>query len=112
MTREQAKEILNGMSLEDCIKMFNDKVTAGFFFRSTIHEIDDDRWWNALFGHRHASSLAIELLVSAEESKFDRADNYFFYNEDDYVFYSFSIKEDLVEITGEDFFIDEIENRA
>lgn len=99
------------MSLEECIEMFNDKVTDGFFFRSTIHEVDDHSWWSALFYNRHASALVIELLVSAEESKFDRADNYFVYNEEDYVFCSFSIKEDLVEITGEDFFLDEIINR-
>lgn len=111
MTREQAREILNGMSLEECINTFNRKKQEGFFYRSTIHDMIDDSWWNALFNNRRAGDMALYLLVSAEESKFDRADLYFFFDEEDDIFYSFSVKEDLMEIVGEDFFLEEIENR-
>lgn len=108
MTREQAKEILNGMPLEDCIKMWNE-CGADMYMRSAeIHEMDDERWWDYL-----AKELGTYYLVwhiHYNNEFFDIYDEYFFYNDGNSTFISFTTKEDLLEEI-EDWFIEELINR-
>lgn len=111
MTQEQAKEILKGMSLKECIKIFNDNMFNGFHFFSFISEMESDQGWRNVFSIRFPSLIPAMLLESYEKERFKREDLYFFYDQEDNLFYSFSIKEDLLEITGEDFFLEEIINR-
>jgi hypothetical protein len=108
MTREQAKEILNGMSLEDCIKMWNDNAVESYCRAIEIHEMDDENWWNWLTKELGGFWLMDFLLRS--ESTFNRRDMFFFYDENVNEFYSFDNKEEMFEIIGE-WFIEEIINR-
>ena len=110
MTRKQAREILNGMSLEDCIKMWNDGAADMYQRSAEIHENEDDEWWTWLSNELGAYYLVRDVLDSSKERKFCSYDTYFFYNEDECRFYSFEDKEDLMKQVGE-WFIEEIINR-
>lgn len=46
MTRQQAEIVLDGMSLDECIKMWNE--TNHDCRSREIHEIDEDEWWDYL----------------------------------------------------------------
>ena len=109
MTREQAKEILNGMSLEDCIKMWNDGAADMYQRSAEIHEMDDQHWWDYLSRELGAYYLMWYILDSSMDN-FNRRDEYFFYDENTCDFYSFDDKEGLMKHTKE-WFIEELINR-
>ena len=109
MTREQAREILNGMSLEDCIKMWNDSAKAEFNFYRIISNIMDDTYWGVLAKKLGVLRLMWEVLDSSMDT-FDRRDEYVFYDENECTFYSFYDKEGMLKHI-EEWFIEEIINR-
>lgn len=109
MTREQAKEILNGMSLDECIKMWNDGVNAHDEKISEIHEMEDTHWWDYI-AERSGTYYLMWYLLHNSGDTFDRYDEYFLYNENNDTFYSFTTKDELLEYI-EEFFIEEITNR-
>ena len=111
MTREQAEIILDKMSLDECIKMWNDEGGADMYCRCMeIHEVDDDGWWEYLHKELGARHIAEKLVESRADEKFSHYDRYYLYNEDDCTFYSFDSKKDLMKILGE-WFIEELINR-
>lgn len=110
MTREQAKEILDGMSLEDCIKMWNDSAADMYQRSAEIYEVEDDRRWAWLSEELGAYYLVADVLKSNKERKFCHYDRYFFYDENDCYFYSFDDKTEMMKHT-EEWFIEELINR-
>lgn len=110
MTREQAIEILYGMSLEDCIKMWNDSATDMYRRSAAIHEMEDSDWWSYLSNELGAYNLIQSILDSSSMEDFDKRDGYFLYDEDTDIFYSFNDKDKMIEIFGE-WFIEEFINR-
>lgn len=110
MTREQAQEQLNGMSLEDCIEMWNESQMDACRKNETIHETEDDDWWAGLAEEYGAHYLVYDIAGSVKEKTFCPYDDYFFYNGDDCRLYSFADKEEMMKIIGE-WFIEELINR-
>lgn len=110
MTREQAKEILNGMSLEDCIKMWNESAADMYQRSAEIHENEDDERWTWLSNELGAYYLVGDIAKSIKERKYCHYDQYFFYDEGECYFYSFDDKKGMMKIT-EGWFIEEIINR-
>lgn len=109
MTREQAKEILNGMSLEDCIKMWNDSARNEFDFYRIIADMLDDTYWNILARRLGTINLIWDVLDSSMDT-FNRLDGYVFYDDNECTFYSFDDKEEMLKYI-EEWFIEEIINR-
>lgn len=109
MTREEAKEILNGMSLEDCIKMWNDAARNEFDFYRIIADMLDDTYWNILARKLGTINLIWDVLDSSMDT-FNRLDGYVFYDENERTFYSFDDKEEMLKYI-EEWFIEEIINR-
>lgn len=109
MTREQAKEILNGMSLEDCIKMWNESARNEFDFYRVISDMIDDTYWNILARKLGTIDLIWSVLDSSMDT-FDRRDGFVFYDENEHTFYSFDDKEEMLKYI-EEWFIEEIINR-
>lgn len=109
MNELEAKEILRGMSFEDCMKMWNDSAKDNYMWEYTIHEIDDDKWWEWLVKRIGGWIFIYNILSSGEH--FNLSDFYFFYDEECNHFISFSTKQEFIEAVEEDFFINEIMNR-
>ena len=109
MTREQAKKILDGMSLEECIDMWNGYAVQMYQRSTEIHEMDDHHWWDYLSRELGTYYLMWYLLDSSMDN-FDRHDKYFFYDENTCDFYSFDDKEGLMKYV-EKWFIEELINR-
>lgn len=110
MTREQAREILNGMSLEDCIKMWNDGAADMYQRSAEIHENEDDEWWTWLSNELGAGYLVGDIAKSIREKKFCHYDQYFFYDENECYFYSFNDKKEMMKHI-EVWFVEELINR-
>ena len=110
MTYEYAKEILRGMSFEDCMEMWNESAAYHYMRAYEIHEIDDDKWWEWLTKEVGGFRLISDLLSSGE--RFNLTDMYFFYDSEGDSLVSFSTKQEFIEAVEEDFFINEIMNRA
>lgn len=110
MTREQAQEKLNGISLEDCIQFYNEHATDHYRRYCEIHETEDDDWWTRLAEEYGAHYLVYDIAGSVKEKTFCPYDDYFFYNGDDCRLYSFTDKEEMMKIIGE-WFIEELINR-
>ena len=110
MTREQAKEILNGMSLKECITMWNNGATDMRQRSAEIYEVEDDERWEWLSNELGAYYLIGDVVKSSKENKFCHYDRYFFYDENNCYFYSFEDKDDLMKHT-EEWFIEVLINR-
>lgn len=110
MDEIKAKKILDSMSLEDCIAMFNEVANANGFYHSTIHEVDDDSWWNELFRRRKDNCYGLVRDLLDSKDSFNHTDMYFHYDEEGMVFSSFNTKEELLKYISEDFYIEEIYN--
>ena len=108
MTREQAKEILQGMSFEECIEMWNEYGADHYNRSAEIHDMEDFKWWDYLSSSLGAYYLMWFLLGS--DGVFKRTDDFFLYNESSCEFYSFNNKEELLFLI-EDCFIEEIINQ-
>ena len=109
MNELEAKEILRGMSFEDCINMWNDSVADHYVRTYEIHEIVYDKWWEWIVKEAGGFNFVYDLLSSGD--RFNLTDMYFFYDIECNQFVSFSTKQELIEAVEEDFFINEIMNR-
>jgi hypothetical protein len=108
--REHARARLNNMSLEDCIKMWNEEGADMYNRSAEIHEVDEEKWWDYLSEELGAYYLATNLLSSRADGHFTHYDRFFFYDENDCTFHSFDDKKGLVKVLGE-WFIEEFINR-
>lgn len=97
------------MSLEDCIKMWNEGLDTNYKYQA-IHENGDDDWWDCLCVKFDTSSVVCDIAESVKARTFCPHDEYFFFNGGDCRFYSFSEKEDMMKIL-EEWFVDELTNR-
>ena len=109
MNELEAREILRGMSFEDCMIMWNESAVYHYMHEYEIHEIDDNNWWEWLTKQCGGFRIISDLLDSDE--KFNLTDRFFFYDENGNMFISFSTKQEFIEAVEEDFFINEIMNR-
>lgn len=105
---EQAERELAKMSLEDCIKMWNES-TDQFHQLSKMQPMENEGWWNHLAKELGAWDLMHFIWNSGED--FNDTDKYFMYEEDGCKFFSFSTKQELLEAVGKDMFIEELINR-
>lgn len=110
MTREQAEIILDGMSLDECIKMWNESGADHYCRSKEIHECEDNDWWTYLSNELGAYYLVWDIQKSAKEGHFTQCDWYFFYDDNDCLFYSFDDKDGLMKLLGI-WFIEELINR-
>lgn len=98
---DYALHILNKMTLDECIEMWNefaDKIDS-------IHEMDEDSWWNHLANELGGKDLINSTLSSRS---FKNTDKYFFFDSFLGNIQSFSAKEGLIYIIGQDFFLDRL----
>lgn len=107
MNREQATATLAEMSLEECIKMWNETYELMHRRNETIHETEDDKWWDRLNSEYGAYYLVHDIAQSVKAQTFCPFDTYFFFNGDDCRLYSFTDKEELMKIL-EPWYIDEL----
>lgn len=106
---ETAKAELDKMSIEECIKMWNESAenTSSDKYRA-IHKIEDDEWWDILCIKNGTSYIVGDIASSVKDKTFCQHDEYFFYN--DCRLYSFSEKEDMMRLLDA-WFIEELMNR-
>lgn len=110
MTREQAKCILDAMSLEECIDMWNESGADMYRRSAEIHENEEDGWWNYLSKELGAYYLVRDVIKSDKDGNFRSHDMFFFYDDNDCIFYSFEDKEGMMKLL-EEWFIEELINR-
>lgn len=108
--KAQAESRLAGMSLEDCINMWNEEGADMYRRCVEIHEVDEDEWWEYLSKELGARHFADRLLDSRADDMFCQYDRYFFYDDNDCTFHSFDDKKGLVKLLGE-WFIEELINK-
>jgi hypothetical protein len=106
-SRVSAEDILKSMTLQECIDMWNES-TDRFHQLSKMQPMENEEWWNHLAKELGAWDMMHFLWKSGEN--FNDSDMYFVYVEDGCTFFSFSTKQELMELMGE-FYIDEIINR-
>lgn len=106
---ETARAELDKMSIEECIKMWNEGLDTNYMYQA-IHENGDDDWWDCLCVKFDTSSVVCDIAESVKARTFCPHDEYFFFNGSDCRFYSFSEKEDMMKILDA-WFIEELMNR-
>ena len=97
MDKEQVMLVLQGMSLEDIIRIHNDMAWDAHCYDSYIKPMSDDSWWNELFrSHiKECRMLLCDILFSMESGTFDIKDKWFKYDEENCCFASFNTKEEM-----------------
>lgn len=102
---DYAHHILDNMSLEDCICMWNESASDHYCKLWAIHETDDESWWN----HVASEIGGFDLMKAVKESdNFCVSDKYFFVDVDYGLIRSFNTKQELLDLVGEDLFLNEI----
>lgn len=104
MTREEARKILRGKTLQELIDLWNEDCRSHGMFMSTAHKMSDNSWWNELFRKNSSAwHLINDLLGSGEQ--FNTSDMWFFWDEETCSFTSFSTAQELLETPYEELFI-------
>ena len=101
--RDWIREKFNKMTIEDCIEYWNNKATENHSKEWTICEMDDENRWNWLSNYLGAWDMLHAVMNAGED--FNDKDRWFFYDVDCGDMKSFSTKQELIEMIGEDFFI-------
>lgn len=107
ITDASAVERLQQMTLQECIDLWNEYLDQ-FHQLSYIKPMEDEDWWNHLA--KELGAWDMMHFVQNSGADFNDADMHFAYIEDNCTFFSFSTKQELVEYTGEQFFIDILDN--
>jgi hypothetical protein len=107
MDESQARLLFKSMSLEQCIKMWNESLDH-YTRAYEVHSTDEDKWWEWLVKEAGGFLFVIDILSSGEG--FNITDSYFFYDKERRCFISFSTKQEFIEVVGDAFFINEIQN--
>lgn len=106
--RDKAVKRLKEMTFEECVE-FCDSINCDHYDRfAEIHRMADMEWWNELAEELNAWELIQSVLSSGET--FNDTDMYFFYNSEEDRIYSFSTKQELIELMTEDWFVDNLMN--
>lgn len=103
---EIAHKRLEQMSMEDCIKFWNDRSGDHYHRFTEIRPMEDEDRWNELAGHLGAWNFFHYLANSGEN--FNDSDRFFGYIEDSCEFFSFSTKSELLSCITEDWFVEEL----
>ena len=102
---DYARHILDKMTLPECITMWNESASDHYQKMWEIHAMDEESWWNYL-----AKELGgFDLMQAVRKSEnFNISDEWFFFDQDYGLMRSFDLKSDLLDLVGEDFFLNEI----
>lgn len=103
MRVEEAHRVLERMSYDECIKMWNEYASDHYRRSNEIHSMDENDWWVYLIELIEGRYFAADMLKS---EYFDSRDTHFYYDYDKEQFKSFSSKDDLLFVCSEDFFIE------
>lgn len=103
---EWAEKKFNRMTMQDCINMWNDKAADHYCRHIAMHEMSDEKWWNMLSEGLGAWHLLRAVMLAGDD--FNDSDMWFFYDEDALIVRSFSTKQELIEMIGKEFFIDQL----
>lgn len=103
---EIAHKRLEQMSMEDCIKFWNDRSGDHYHRFTEIRPMEDEDRWNEIAGHLGAWDFFHYLANSGEN--FNDSDRFFGYIEDSCEFFSFSTKSELLSYITEDWFVEEL----
>lgn len=103
---EIAHKRLEQMSMEDCIKFWNDRSGDHYHRFNEIRPMEDEDRWNEIAGHLGAWNFFHYLTNSGEN--FNDSDRFFGYIEDSCEFFSFSTKSELLSYITEDWFVEEL----
>lgn len=109
MTREEARKILRGKTLQELIDLWNEDCRSHGMFMSTAHKMSDNSWWNELFRKTSSAWMLINDLLGSGE-QFNVSDMWFFWDEDTCSFTSFSTEQEWLETPYEEVFIKLIRN--
>jgi hypothetical protein len=101
-----AHKRLEQMSMEDCIKFWNDRSGDHYHRFNEIRPMQDEDRWNEIAGHLGAWDFFHYLVNSGEH--FNDSDRFFGYIEDSCEFFSFSTKSELLSYITEDWFVEEL----
>lgn len=105
---EQVHEQVRRMTLNECMDMWNKSACDHNCRHMQMRKMSDLEWWNTLSNELGAWDLLNVVLHSYEH--FNNSDMYFFYDKDNWQMVSFSTKQDLFEIIGDDFFVETLLN--
>jgi hypothetical protein len=108
MDREQAIRQFRSMSMQDCMKMWNEKACDHYCRYVEMHKMAELGWWDRLAEELGAWDMLLAVLNGGEN--FNVSDMYFFYDEECGHMRSFSTKQELTEQIGTDFFIENLMN--
>lgn len=99
---------LRMMTFEECREFWNEHACDHYCRLFEIHEMGDEEWWNHLASKLGGWNLANAVLNSFDN--FNNSDMWFFYDDDNEYFVSFSTKQEMLDVIGEDFFIENLMN--
>lgn len=109
LTREEARKVLREKTLQEMIDLWNERCRSHGMFMSTVHKMSDNSWWNELFRKTNSAwMLVCDLLGSGEH--FNASDKWFFWDEENCCFVSFSSEQEWRETPYEECFIKLIRN--
>lgn len=103
---ERVAERVKAMSVGDLISIWNTQVADHYCRGLEIHRMNDFEWWGYLANDLGAADLIERLFESELNDWFMPNDLYFYLNEEEGLFHSFTDKEDIFDALDITCFID------
>lgn len=92
---ERVAERVKAMTTEELIRLWNGHVADHYCRGLEIHRLNDFEWWGYLANDLGAADLIERLFESELNDWFSPNDLYFYFNEEEGLFHSFTDKENI-----------------
>lgn len=107
---ERVAERVKAMSVGDLISIWNERVADHYCRGLEIHKVNDFEWWEWLANELGAADLIERLFESELNDWFFPNDLYFYYNDEEGLFHSFTDEENIFDALDLAVFVETLMN--
>lgn len=107
---ERVAERVRAMSVGDLISTWNERVADHYCRCIEVHRMNDFEWWGWLANELGAAEMVERLFESELNDWFMPNDLYFYYNDEEGIFHSFSDEENIFDALDINVFIETLMN--
>lgn len=107
---ERVAERVKALPVGDLISLWNERVADHYCRCIEVHRMNDFDWWGWLANELTPAELVERLFESELNDWFMPNDLYFYYNDEEGIFHSFSDEEDIFDALDINVFIETLMN--
>ena len=107
---ERVAERVGAMGVDQLIDLWNERVADHYCRCIEVHRMNDREWWGWLANELEPAELVERLFESELNDWFMPNDLYFYYNDEEGLFHSFTDKDDIFDALDLAVFVETLMN--